>query len=382
MQDNANFLESLSPETKLQHVGASHRLGNGIVGALETAITFATPSVEEPPVYARLGNTTNHSELEAVLASCHGCDDAIVTGSGMSAFTLIFFALLRPGDHVLVSEGCYGGTFNFMTKILKPWGVKTTFAPIKDWANLVTKETKLVLTESITNPFCIPQDLGLAVAIAKKHKLISLCDNTFASPVLCKPVTLGFDLVMESATKYLNGHSDVIAGMVAGRTDLIQQMRAPHAYLGTFLATPQCMQILRGLRTLELRMKAHTSAGQHFAKAMATSALVKQVFYGPEQNLAAATYFKDGFGGMVTIRFASQVQVKKLMRSMRLVSDVPSLGGTESSATMPAFTTNWFMSTEEKLAMHIDEQIVRFSLGLENPQDIVDDVLQAAAVSI
>lgn len=374
--------ESLSPETKLQHIGAEHRLGNGIVGALETAITFATPNVEEPPVYARLGNTTNHREIEAVLANCHGCGDAIVTGSGMSAFTLIFFALLKPGDHVLVSDGCYGGTFNFMTKILKPWGIKTTFAPIKEWANLVTKETKLVLAESITNPFCVPQDLGLATQVAKKHQLISLCDNTFASPVLCKPLALGFDLVMESATKYLNGHSDVIAGMVAGRADLIQQMRAPHAYLGTFLPAPQCMQILRGLRTLMVRMTAHNAGGKQFAEGMAKSDLVKQVYYGAHQNPAATPYFKDGFGGMVTIRFASKVNVKKLMRSMKLVSDVPSLGGTESSATMPAFTTNWFMSVDEKLALNIDEQVVRFSIGLEHPRDIVNDVLQAAAASI
>ena len=379
MDNKPDLLESLSGATKLQHIGASHRLGHGIVGALENAITFATPSVEEPPVYSRLGNTTNHRELEAVLASCHGSKDAIVTGSGMSAFTLIFFALLKPGDHVLVSDGCYGGTFNFMTKILKPWGVKTTFAPIKDWANLVTKDTTLVLAESITNPFCIPQDLGLAAKVARDHKLISLCDNTFASPILCRPLALGFDLVMESATKYLNGHSDVIAGMVAGRADLITQMRAPHAYLGTFLPTPQCMQILRGLRTLEIRMKAHNSSGKHFAEGVGRSDLVKQVYYGAEQNPAALPYFKDGCGGMVTVRFAAKVNVKKMMRSMKLVSDVPSLGGTESSATMPAFTTNWFMSVEEKLALNIDEQVVRFSIGLENPQDIVNDVLQAAA---
>lgn len=371
-------LDQMSAETKLQHAGAKHRLGSGIVGALENAITFATPSVEEPPVYSRLGNTTNHSELEAVLASCHDTGDAIAAGSGMSAFALIFFALLRPGDHVIVSEGCYGGTFNFMTKILKPWGVSTTFAKVTDWENHVTKQTKLVLAESITNPFCIPQDLGLAAKIAKEHGLIALCDNTFASPVLCKPLAIGFDLVMESATKYINGHSDVIAGMVAGRKDLIAAMRAPHAYLGTFLPTPQCMQVLRGLRTLEIRMAAHTKAGRHFAEEMGRSKLVEKVYYGAEDHPVAAKYFPSGFGGMVTVRFAKQVNVKKMMRTMQLVSDVPSLGGTESSATMPAFTTNWFMSVEEKKAMHIDEQVVRFSIGLESPKDIVKDVLAAA----
>lgn len=376
-----NSSNDLSSETKLQHVGAEHRLGLGIIGAQENGITFATPKVEEPPVYSRLGNTTNHRELEAVLGSVHGCRDAIATGSGMSAFTLLFFSLLKPGDHVLVSDGCYGGTFNFMTKILKPWGILTTFAPISAWNSHVTKQTKLVLAESITNPFCVPQDLGLAAEVAKRHNLISVCDNTFASPVLCKPLAIGFDLVMESATKYLNGHSDVIAGMLAGRADLIATMRPPHAYLGTFLPTPQCMQVLRGLRTLEVRMQAHTKSGARFAESMSSSPLVERVYYGVDSRHPAAKYFKQGFGGMVTVRFAAQVNVKKMMRAMPLVADVPSLGGTESSATMPAFTTNWFMSVEEKLAMAIDEQVVRFSIGLENADDIAADVLRAAQLS-
>lgn len=370
--------DKLSAETKLQHAGAEHRLGSGIIGALENAITFATPRVEEAPVYSRLGNTTNHRELEALLASCHGCTDAIATGSGMSAFSLLFFSILRPGDHILVSSGCYGGTFNFMTKILKPWGIDTSFAPISEWAKLVTKKTKMVLTESITNPFCIPQDLEEAVKVAKKHGLISICDNTFASPVLCKPLLIGFDLVMESATKYLNGHSDVIAGMIAGRNDLIATMRAPHAYLGTFLPTPQCLQLVRGLRTLEVRMEAHNRNGAQFAQAMRESPVAADVYYGVDPLHKNASFFPRGFGGMVTVRFKSDISVKKMMRSMKLVADVPSLGGTESSATMPAFTTNWFMSDEEKLIMGIDEQLVRFSIGLENPRDIVNDVIQAA----
>ena len=370
-------------QTDLQHAGRSHRVGSGLIGAVESSVTFKTKSTDDAPVYSRLGNTENHREIEALLARVHQAPDAIVTGSGMASFNLIFQALLRPGDHVLVQECCYGGTYNLLTKVLGPWGITTTFAPIKDWATSCRPNTKIAIFESISNPFCDPQDLGMASNICRERGIISICDNTFASPALCQPLTHGIDLVLESATKYLNGHSDVIAGMIAGRADLMGRLRTPHAYLGTFLPPRECAMLTRGLRTLAVRMERHNKTGAAFALAMReASDVVHAVHHGVDAQSPKSAYFPFGYGGMVAVHFNTAVNVKSMMRRMSLVADVPSLGGTESSATMPAYTTNWFMSPSEKLAFGIDEYLVRFSIGLENPEDIAQDVLAAARATL
>ncbi len=375
-----------SPLTQVQHAGKEHRVGTGLISATEVSVTFESPSPTDLPVYSRLGNTSNHKELEAVLAALHGAEQAIATGSGMSAFNLILMTLLKPGDHVLVQDTCYGGTYNLLTKVFGPWGITASFSPLSNWNNELRPNTRMLIFESISNPFCVPQNIGTAVEFAKKHRLVSVCDNTFSSPSLCLPLSHGVDIVLESATKYLNGHSDVIAGMVAGRKELIDLLRPPHAYLGTFLPTYQCTQLLRGIRTLDLRMEAHSKAGTLFAKSMAKeSNLVTEVNYGITEdkngNDARLPYFPRGFGGMVSVRFAPKVDVKKLMGHMNLVTNVPSLGGTESTATMPAYSTNWFMTDSEKLKYKIDDQLVRFSIGLEHTSDIVADVLSAATKS-
>lgn len=372
-------LESLSLSTAIQHTGKAHRLGRGLIGAIESSVTFATPAIEDSPVYSRLGNTTNHFEAEAVLAKLHHGEEAIATGSGMACLNLIITSLLQPGDHILVLDSCYGGTFNLLTKVFARWGIESSFKPLKDWEQHRRKNTRMVIFESITNPFCQPQNIGAAIDFAKRHQLISVCDNTFASPLLCQPLLHGADLVFESATKYLNGHSDVIAGMVSGKSSLLATLRSCHAYLGTFLPPQQCMQLLRGIRTLDVRMKQHSLAGAKFAAAMRKSSLVETVNYGLPTEDPAMKYFPDGFGGMVSVRFAKNVDVKKLLGETSLVTNVPSLGGTESTATMPTFTTNWFMSAEQKKEAGIDEQLVRFSIGLENPDDVIQDVFHAAS---
>ena len=364
--------------TSLQHTGKEHRVGQGLVGAIETSVTYQSGDVSDPPVYSRLGNTSNHKELESVLALLEGSDAAIATGSGMSAFNLLFQALLRPGDHIVVQDCCYGGTHHYIDNILRPWGVSATFATIRDWPGAMRAETKMAVFESISNPFCEPQDVLAAVAACRAANVISVCDNTFASPVLCRPLQYGTDLVVESATKYLNGHSDVIAGLVAGRTDLMAALRKIHPYLGSFLPPQQCAQLLRGLKTLSLRVRQHTENGAAFAHFMRDARdVVSHVHYGAE-SAGIQSCFQNGFGGMVTVRFKDCVDVPSLMRKMKLVSDVPSLGGTESTATMPYFTTNWFMDDAAKKRLGIDTQVVRFSIGLEAPGDIAHDVLSAA----
>ncbi len=361
-------------ETLSQHAGSEYRVGRGLVGAVEKAVTFSTPTLEEAPVYSRLGNTNNHKELEAMLAALHGAEGAIALGSGMSAWTLLFMTLAKPGDHVLCPDVCYGGTYNFFTKVMSKWGVTTTFAPLKEWPKHLNSKTRFVICETISNPFCVPQDIAWAATFAKSNQLISVCDNTFASPVLCKPLDLGFDFVMESATKYLNGHADVIAGMLAGSAANIEKLRSAHAYLGTFLPPDQCAQLLRGIRTLGLRVMKQQENAVSVTSSIRTNPLVKKVYYGSTEKL---TGFDSGYGAMMGVEFKESVNMQTFMQRLRLIKDVPSLGSTETTATIPAFTTNWFMSEEEKKSIGISNHLVRFSIGLENPKDLVADIEQA-----
>lgn len=367
-----------SLETKIQQAGHEHRLGRGLVGAEELSVTFRTPSVEDKPVYSRLGNTANHAELESLLAALHNADSAIATGSGMSCETLLFLSLAKSGDHVLCQDICYGGTYKFLTEFLERWNVTTTFAPVAEWAKHIRPETKFVFAETISNPFCEPQDLHAVAAFAKSHNLISICDNTFASPILCRPLDIGINIVFESATKYLNGHSDVIAGVVLSKDkNLMDQMRSLHAYLGTFLPATSCSQLIRGLKTLKVRMDAHTRHGQQFAIDIKALPQVKAVHYGTANDDARSSLFANGFGGMVAVAFQSNVNMTAFLKSLTLIADVPSLGGTETTATSPAYTTNWFMTSEQKKKLGITPHLIRFSIGLEDPKDLIADIQQA-----
>lgn len=368
-------------ETRLQHAGSEHRVGKGLVGAQELSVTFATDSIEEIPVYARLSNTSNHAEVCALIATLHHAADAAVFSSGMAAMTAFLFTFLKPGDHVLAQDNCYGGNQGLLLKILTRFGVDTTFAPISEWDSHVRENTRVCYFETISNPFCLPQDLFRAVQIAKANACLSICDNTFASPINCQPLEHGVDIVLESATKYLNGHSDLVCGALAGSSNLIKKINETAMYLGGFLSTSGCVTLMRGLRTLALRMQQHNENGIAFARKMRASSLVKEVNCG---GLCASDdhrmkHFRGGFGGMVSVRFQPHVDVLQLLNHMTLVRNVPSLGGTETTACMPYYTTNRWTSESERQRLKIDTSLVRFSVGIENWADIVADVLETAA---
>ena len=370
--------------TLLQHEGKQHRIGAGLIGATETSVTFTHDKSSKYEMYARLGNTANHQELQAILMNLHYAEAATVFGSGMSAFTATSLALLKAGDHVLVQKNCYGGTHQLFTLLIAKLGIEVVFAPLSEWPKFAKENTRLAVFESISNPFCIPADIASTTKWAREKKITTLCDNTFASPANCTPCTLGVDLVLESATKYLNGHSDVTAGMVAGSALLVEKVQSIAKFMGGFLPTSQSTQLLRGLKTFDLRMQRHNSNGQHFAAAMRQNAKVEKVYYGPEGinpvlDSSIEKQFPNGFGGMCTVRFKPEVDTAVLLNRLKLITNVPSLGGTESTVTLPTETTNSWQSDSEKLSLGIDRQVLRFSIGLEDIRDIVSDLVQAIA---
>ncbi|MBM3381830.1 MAG: PLP-dependent transferase [Betaproteobacteria bacterium] len=368
-----------APASQLQHVGAEHRVGRGLVGALEQSVTFSTERIDELPVYARLSNTHNHAEVCSVIAALHCADEALVFSSGIAAIHAVMTSLLQPGDHILVQENCYGATQGLCQKILARWGIESTFAPLEEWHKHLRSNTRVLFYETISNPYCIVQDVRLALQAKRTSGALLVCDNTFASPINCTPLVEGVDVVVESATKYLNGHSDLVCGAVACQRSLAEQIAAQAMYVGGFLSTTGCMQLLKGMRTLNVRMQAHNETGRIFAARAAELAGVERVYHGSLQ--AESFPWMRGYSGMLAIRFAAQVDVPRLMRCLKMVSDVPSLGGTETTACLPWWTTNRWMSDAEKHALGIDEQLVRLSLGLENVDDLLSDLRAALARS-
>jgi cystathionine beta-lyase/cystathionine gamma-synthase len=332
--------------TKLQHAGHGHRVGKGLVGAVETSVTFRADAVDGKAVYARLSNTQNHKEVEELLAQLHGASRALVFGSGMAAMSAFCMHHLKPGDHILAQENCYGGNQWLFGEVLRKWGVEVTYAPLSQWQHLVKQNTKLLYCETIGNPMCQPQRIDLAAQVADKTKIPLLVDNTFASPVLFRPLDWGASYVIESGTKYLNGHSDVVCGALFGPSATLEAISKTALCLGGFLSTQGCAQLLRGLRTLELRVQRQNQSAAKLAEMFRVWPLVSELSYGVGSDAQLGKLFSQGCGGMMAVRFSESAGISDRIEKLGFVQYVPSLAGTETTVTMPWFTTNAYNSEE------------------------------------
>ena len=367
--------DPLSFATRLQHAGHQHRVGKGLVGATETSVTFRSERVDGKVVYARLSNTQNHKEVEDVLASLHGAERAVVFASGMAAMSAFCFHNLKPGDHVVAQENCYGGNQWLFGEVLTKWGVSVSYAPITEWPSALRPNTKLLFCETIGNPLCKPQRVDLAGEFSKAQHIPLIVDNTFASPVLFRPLEWGAAYVLESGTKYLNGHSDVVCGALFGANSSLESLSRTALCLGGFLPTSGCVQLLRGLRTLELRVKRHTESAQRLATLFSSWNKVTEVSYG--QGDLLEKLLPQGCGGMMAIRFAPEVRISDRVEKLGFVHCVPSLAGTETTVTLPWYTTNSFNSEAERLKLGIDKNLIRLSVGLEDPAEIFECFVEA-----
>lgn len=367
-------------ETVLQQGGHEHRLGKGIISAQESAITFKTDKISDFPVYSRLSNTKNHLELRSLLADLYSAEMALVFGSGMAAMSSLVISLCKPGDVVVVQENCYGSYVSLFKKVMERYQVRAVFAPIEKWSDLKLSQVKMCIFETISNPFCVPQDIKTAVNQAQTWKALAVCDNTFASPAILNPLEQGVDIVMESATKYLNGHSDVVAGILVGKKNVLQDVELQSMFLGGFLTTAGCCQLLRGLRTLACRMPVQVENAQKLAQELKQKPYVEHVYYGASAGKIESRVletFTKGFSGVMTIRFKKNVPLETVVPLFKWIAHVPSLGGTETSCAMPYYTTHVFMNEQEKAHLGVDKSVLRLSVGLENFKDILQDIDQA-----
>jgi cystathionine gamma-synthase len=343
----------------------------------------ADPEREE---YGRYGNPTVR-EVERRLAALEGTEDAVLFSSGMAAVTTAIMALTKAGDHVVLFRDCYRRTRQFVSGTLARFGVASSLvapADLEELGRIITPKTKLVISESPTNPYLSCIDLkGLALVIGSHRGVRSIVDATFATPVNCRPATFGIDLVVHSATKYLAGHNDVLAGVVAGPTQLVSLIRDLRHVLGCVCDPHAAFLVGRGLKTLALRIERQNVTAAAIARALERHPAILRVFYpglSSHADHAIAREQMHGFGGVVSFLVkGGGPAARKLVDGCRLAKIAPSLGGVETLIEQPAIMSYFEMTPEERAAIGIDDGLVRLSVGIEEPRDILGDLENALA---
>lgn len=385
---------SRGPQTTAIHAGEPDRFRKsapvGIDICRTSSFTFA--STEEMKrwaegkskayIYTRYGNPTL-AVVEKKIAALEGAEDCVVTASGMAAISSALLGVLKAGEEVISTAQVYGGTFRLMRDILPNFGIRVRQVET-DLAGLderLTPRSRVLYVESPTNPTLRLVDLRKAADFARKHKLVSITDNTFASPVLQQPVKMGYDLVVHSATKYLNGHSDLIAGAVVGSASLVQKARNMVIYLGGSMDPEVAYLMIRGMKTLGVRVERQCANAMAVAKFLEKHPKVARVHYPglashPDHRLAKAQM--RGFGSMMAMDLKGGLPAaRRFCDRVRLFLLAASLGGVESLVVLPLYTSHYNMSGEELRRSGVGPGTVRISVGLEDAADLIADLRQA-----
>jgi cystathionine beta-lyase/cystathionine gamma-synthase len=380
-------MKTPSLETKLIHAGEpTPRLLGAVSMPIFQSATFEYDggAPYHDLRYIRLSNTPTHASLHGKLAAIEDAESAVATASGMAAISTTLLAFLQGGDHMLVQRALYGGTHDFIHRDLPALGITSTVidAAMPDtWERALQPRTKIMYVETLSNPLLEVPHLPAVAKFAASHGLVTVIDNTFASPVNHRPATWGFDLVVHSASKYLNGHSDIVAGAVMGRAELVQRVTHKLNHLGGCLDPHACFLLQRGLKTLALRVRQQNHSAQVLARFLASQPSVARVHYpgleGHPQH-AWAREWLAGFGGILSFEMHGGVAAADaLLGRLELPVVAPSLGGVETLVTRPAQTSHADMSAEDRQASGISDGLVRLSVGIESTQDLLADFQHA-----
>jgi cystathionine beta-lyase/cystathionine gamma-synthase len=374
-------------ETKLVHAGEPQPR---IAGAVEMPIfqsatyEYAGEGSYHDVRYLRTNNTPSQQALHAKLAALEGAEAALVTASGMAAISTTLFTLLSPGDHLLAQRCLYGGTHELLTREFPRLGIERDFIDAdrpETWAALLRPNTRAIYVEAMTNPLLEVADLPAVVSFARAHGLLSIIDNTFASPINFRPIEAGFDLCLHSATKYLNGHSDIVAGAVAGRAATIERIRHKANHLGGALDAHAAFLLKRGMKTLALRVRYQNDSALRIAQFLAAHPAVARVNYPGLQSHprhARARSLFAGFGGVLSFELKGAASgADELASRLRIPIVAPSLGGVHTLLTRPATTSHAGLSREERLSLGISDGLLRLSVGIESTEDLLEDFGQA-----
>ena len=334
--------------------------------------------------YPRYGNAPNAEVLQKRLAMMEGAEAGIVLASGMGATACALLALLRPGDHLLASNWVYGGTRLLFTQEFATMGIDVTLVDpmeTRAWRKRMRKETRAIFVESPVNPTCRVLDLRPISYLTKEGGLALVVDSTFASPVNFRPLEHGADVVIHSATKYLNGHHDVLSGVVLGTAPYIEEVRQKMVVWGQSPDPFACWLLERGLKTLDVRVSRQNENARRIAEWCHDRKEVRHVHYPgledhPDHEVART--FLDGFGGMLANELVGGARsTERFLRRLRLIKHAPSLGGVDSVVSEPRFTSHSHLTSEERAALGVPDGFLRVSIGIEHVDDLIADIEQA-----
>lgn len=321
-------------------------------------------------LYSRVGNP-NTDELGELIAGLEGAPAGTAASSGLSAILAGVLAVVKNGDHIVAADDLYGGSFHLIKEELTQLGIEVTFVPFSDAHQVegaIRKNTKLLYSESITNPLLRVENLEDVVRLAKKHHLVTLIDNTFATPYHCQPYLKGIDLVVHSATKYIGGHSDITAGVLAGNEELVGKARTKIINLGANLSPFEAWLTCRGAKTLALRMKQQSANASKVARALEQK--VNKVYYPSQHG-------EEGFGAIVTIELSESTDVNAFFKELGWIKIVPTLAGVETSVSHPLTTSHRALPPEVSKELGITKHVVRISIGIEHADDIIAQLNEA-----
>ncbi len=376
-----------SIETKLIHAGEPEPRVDGavVLPIFQTAMfEYAGEKSYDAIRYLRLSNSPNHLALHQKLAALENAEAALVAASGMAAISTTLLTVLSSGDHLLAQDCLYGGTHDFLAKDFASFGISFDFIDPEDpasWKRLLRPTTRAIYVETMTNPLLQVGDIEAAVRFAREHGLVSIIDNTFASPLNFRPAEHGFDLSLHSATKYLNGHSDIVAGAVIGRSELVARITRRMNHLGGSLDPHAAFLLHRGLKTLAVRVRQQNGNALKIAGFLEKHPAVARVNYPgleshPRHRRARQLF--DGFSGMLSFELKGGLEeAERFMKRTRLPVIAPSLGGIETLMTRPATTSHSGMSPAERQRAGISDGLIRLSVGLEAVDDLIADFAQA-----
>jgi len=374
-------------DTKLIHAGEPEPRIEGAVAMpiFQSTLYEGGPTTSYHDIqYIRLNNTPNHLVLHAKLAALENAEAALVTASGMAAISTSLLTVLSAGDHLLAHSSLYGGTHDVITHDLPAYGISCTFIDAdkpETWAEHLRETTRAIYVETMTNPLLEVLDLVAVARFAREHGLVSLIDNTFASPVNFRPAEHGYDLSLHSCTKYLNGHSDIVAGAVIGRADLVEKVRHKVNHLGGSLDPNTCFLLHRGMKTLALRVRHQNESALRLATFLSTAPGITQVNYPglpshPRHERARELF--DGFGGVVSFELdGGEDAAARFIERTHIPRKTVSLGGVESLITRPALSSHSGISAEDRKKIGLSDSLVRYAVGIEAVDDILEDLDRA-----
>jgi cystathionine beta-lyase len=377
--------KKLGINTICTHVGGiNDEQFKGAISPIYMSTSYAFDNVDVKR-YPRYLNTPNQEALVQKIAALEKTENALIFGSGMAAISTTILAFLKQGDHIVLQQTLYGGTFNFVLEELKKFGIEYSFTKdlnIESFKECIQSNTKVIYVETPSNPLLTITDLQAVSELAKEYDVLAMIDNTFASPINQTPIDFGIDIMIHSATKYMGGHSDILAGAVAASNEHIEMIWNTAINFGGSLSDFTVWMLERSLKTMNLRVKCQSENALTIANYLESNPNVSKVYYPgleshPDHELAKRQM--KGFGGMLSFELNEGIDALEFQRKLQLIKPSMSLAGVESTMLNPAVASHALLSQEERDNQGITDGLIRFSVGIEETEDLIADIEQSLA---